>query len=155
MGNWIEHEWDKITHHHGDSHRLSQTGGQSPVTIEADTGSASKETTVGISADIKQDLTEGIEYIDGWIDRVKAAAPGIVSTVDTVANSTVGKLAEALGEAILPPQVEEVVVNLVKAAVDKYGQAASATTAPAPTATATPAQAPAAAAAPATGASAG
>ena len=96
-----------------------------------------------IADDLREDLSTAengaITYIEGWIGRVKAAMPAIVSTVDTVSGSTVGKLAEELGAAVLPPEDEAALVQFAKFMRAKYEAAKVAAPAPAPAAPA-PAQ---------------
>jgi hypothetical protein len=134
-------EWDKIVHH-----RKPAVTGPNPVIIEATTDVADRRgattmTLTAISDDVKTDLTEGITYVEGLVQRLKTAAPGIISTSEAVANSTVGKLAEALAGAVIPAPYEEIAVSFVKDLAAKYG-AATVTPAvtPAPAA-ATPVQA--------------
>lgn len=82
---------------------------------------------------VRTDLTDGLDWLDGFVQRVKAAAPGIISTVDTVSNTTVGKLAETLAGAVIPAQYEPMLVGLVEDFARRYGQPTVPVTDPAPT----------------------
>jgi len=124
-------------HHAASEPRQAQAAGRapiqppdsSPVNLAAATAAALREETpmslASIDADLRNDLTAGISYGKELFARLEAAAPGIISTVDTVANSTVGKLAETLAGSVLPPEVEPVLVNLVGDFVKRYGQPAA------------------------------
>jgi hypothetical protein len=69
-------------------------------------------TTVSISEDIKSDLTDGISYIEGWVARVKAAAPGIVADAQRFADSPVTQALEKAG-ALIDPAAEQVIAGWI------------------------------------------
>lgn len=83
-----------------------------------------------LEADVKTDLTDGLDWLDGFVTRVKAAAPGIIATSEAIGGSTVGKLVEAAAGAVLPPAYEQVAVDFIKDLITKYGQPAQAVAAP-------------------------
>lgn len=94
-----------------------------PVTIStaaANTGGFMSLTA--LEDDVRGYLTDGVSYLDDMVTALKAKAPALIATMDAVSGSTVGKLVEALGGAVLPPQVEEFVAGVVKDAVARYGQ---------------------------------
>ena len=70
--------------------------------------------------DVKTDLTDGIQWLQGFAQRIGQAAPGIIATSEAVGSSTVGALVEAVDGRILPPQLETVLAGIVKDFVDKY-----------------------------------
>lgn len=94
-------------------------------------------TIATIEDDVREDLTKGLDYVAGWAQRVQQALPGIVSTVDTVSGSTIGKLASSLAGAVIPEPYESMLVSLVSDFASRYGQPAT-TPAAAATTTTTP-----------------
>lgn len=81
--------------------------------------------------DVKADLTDGMNWLEGMVQRVKAAAPGIIATSEAVGGSTVGKLLEIAAGKILPPGVEEEFLALAGRYFTTFGQPAQAVAAPA------------------------
>jgi len=124
-----EHAVGHLFHHHDAVPLNPQAPADRPVNLAAATAAVPREeapmSLTTLTDDLRNDLTDGLAWVTDWAARVKAAAPGIVSTVDTVANSTVGKLAETLAGSVLPPEVEPVLVNLVGDFVKRYGQPAA------------------------------
>lgn len=53
--------------------------------------------------DIKTDLTDGLDYVEGWVGRAKQAAPEILTRLQKYANSPVVTALETAGAAIDPP----------------------------------------------------
>jgi hypothetical protein len=107
-----------------------------PVNLAAATAAApSKENTMSpittLEDDVKADLTDGLNWMEGFVTRVKAAAPGIIATSEAIGGTTVSKLVEAAAGAVLPPAYEQVAVDFVKDLITKYGQPAQAPAAPA------------------------
>lgn len=112
-----------------------QTPAVVPATIAVATAAAPQQEepmslVTTIEADVKTDLTDGLEWLDGFVTRVKAAAPGIIATSEAIGGSTVGKLVEAAAGAVLPPAYEQVAVDFIKDLITKYGQPAQAVAAP-------------------------
>jgi hypothetical protein len=111
-----------------------QTPAVVPATIAVATAAApQQEDTMSlatIEADVKDDLTQGLDWMEGFVTRVKAAAPGIIATSEAIGGSTVGKLVEAAAGAVLPPAYEQVAVDFIKDLITKYGQPAQAVAAP-------------------------
>lgn len=106
-----------------------------PATMAAEPAAIQEETMslAQIEDDVREDVTKGIEYVAGWAQRVQAALPGLVSTVDAVGGSTVGKLAETLLGIVIPEPYETILVNYAEDFAKRYG-------APVPAAPAAPAQ---------------
>jgi hypothetical protein len=89
-----------------------------------------------IDADLREDLTAGITYGKELFARLEARAPGIIATVDAVANSTVGQIAEKLAGTVIPAEAEPFLLGLIDDFKARYGQPAA--PAPAPAAPAAP-----------------
>ena len=123
-------------------HPPSQTPASGPVNLAAGAAEPLKENPMfaTIDDDLREDLTQGIAYGKELFARLEAKAPGIISTVDAVAGSTIGQLAEKLAGSVIPPQYEPVLVGLVDDFVRRYGQPAPVAAAPAAPATPAPAQ---------------
>ena len=103
----------------------SQTPAPAPATMAAATAAATapQEDTMSLAQledDVKTDLTDGIQWLQGFAQRIGQAAPGIIATSEAVGSSTVGALVEAVDGRILPPQLETVLAGIVKDFVDKY-----------------------------------
>lgn len=113
-------------HHHHAADAAPQTPAVQPATMAASAAPvATKENRMSLTTledDVKADLTQGLDYLIDFGTRLKSAAPGIIATSEAVGSSTVGALVEAVGGAILPPQLEQVAVDFVKDLVGKYGQ---------------------------------
>jgi hypothetical protein len=116
-----------------------QTPATAPATMKAATAAApQQEDTMSLSTledDVKADLTDGLNWLDGFVTRVKAAAPGIIATSEAIGGSTVGKLVEIAAGKILPPGVEEEFLALAGRYFGAFGQpvqAAPAQPVPAP-----------------------
>ncbi|MGH3417784.1 MAG: hypothetical protein ACRDSS_15035 [Actinocrinis sp.] len=109
--------------------QLSQTPAQQPVNLAAATAAAATPGgTMGIAQledDVKADLTDGLNWLDGFVTRVRAAAPGIIATSEAVGGSTVGKLLEIAAGKILPPGVEEEFLALAGRYFGSFGQVAA------------------------------
>lgn len=111
----------------------AQTPAPMPATMAA-AAAAPKENPMSLAKlddDIKEDLTEGLTYVEGLVGRLKAAAPGVIATGEAVSGSTVGKLVEAVAGRVLPAPLEDALSSIVKDFVDRYAPAAAATPAPA------------------------
>lgn len=128
----LERDWQRIRHpsrhavplaQGGDARNVIQTPANMPATmVTATAAAATKESTMSIATledAVKTDLTDGIDWLDGFVGRIKAAAPGIIATSEAVGGSTVGALVEAVAGRILPPQLESVLAGLVKDFVDR------------------------------------
>lgn len=102
-----------------------------PVTAGAVTQQEDSMSLATIEDDVKTDLTQGLDWLEGFVGRVKAAAPGIIATSEAVGGSTVSALVEAVAGRILPPQMESVLAGIVKDFVDKYAPAQVQAAAPA------------------------
>jgi hypothetical protein len=153
----IIREWDKIVHHghhHPEppslaaqldaAHARTQTPATQPVTVKAPNPKEAIMSLLDtITEDVRGDLTDGLDYLEQFVGRVKAAAPSIINTADTLGGSTVGKLVEAAAGAVLPADVETELVNIVKTYVSRFSTPVATTTAAAPQA---PVEAPAPAA---------
>jgi hypothetical protein len=108
---------------------------QTPATTPASTATTTTEENVSLTTledDVKNDLTQGLDWLDGFVTRVKAAAPGIIATSEAVGGSTVGKLVEIAAGKILPPGVEDEFLALAERYFGSFGQAAAATVPVAP-----------------------
>lgn len=84
---------------------------------------------------VKRDLTDGLDWLEGMVGRLKNAAPGIIATTEAVGGSTVGQLAEIFLGKILPPDVEAELIAVVKRYVVTFGQPAQPAAQPSFTAT--------------------
>ena len=119
-------DWFRRDHPYPDA---SQAPAVMPVNVEAAPAAQPEENDmselVKLEADVKNDLTEGMTYLEGLVGRVKAAAPGIIGTIDQVSGSTVGKLIETAAGRILPSNIEDMVVTFLAPLFDKYGQPAA------------------------------
>lgn len=85
-------------------------------------------TTVSLATiedDVRADLTQGLDWLEGFVGRVKNAAPGIISTVDAVSGTTVGKLIETAAGKFLPPGIEEEFLAIAGRYFSTWGQAAA------------------------------
>jgi hypothetical protein len=108
----------------------TRTPATQPVNLAATPVAApSKENTMSplstLEDDVKADLTDGLNWLDGFVTRVKAAAPGIIATSEAVGSSTVGKLVELAAGKILPPGVEEEFLALAGRYFGSFGQVAA------------------------------
>ena len=114
----------------------TQTPAARPATMKAATAAApQQEDTMSLATiedDVKADLTDGLNWLQGFASRLTAAAPGIIATSEAVGGSTVGALVEAVAGRILPPQLEQILANQVKDFVDRYSQVQAAAPAPQP-----------------------
>jgi hypothetical protein len=112
--------------HHG---RHPQAPGAQPDQLAAPAAETTTEETMSLfdtlTPDVKSDLTEGAAYVEGWIGRIKAAAPTVIADAETVGGSTVGKLAEMLAGTVLPPEVEAEFLSLAKLFVGRFGAPAA------------------------------
>ena len=79
-----------------------------------------------IESDVKAYLTDGLDYLDGMVARLKQAAPGIIETTEAVGGSTVAALVEAVAGRVLPPQLEQVLAAQVADFVSRWGAPAQA-----------------------------
>ena len=80
---------------------------------------------IQLEEDVKTDLTDGLSWLEGFVTRVKAAAPGIIATSEAVGGQTVGKLLEIAAGKFLPPGVEEEFLALAGRYFSTFGQAAA------------------------------
>lgn len=123
FGHHRHHDEPRMAPHVEAALAARQTPAVQPATM-APAGAATKENRMSLSTledDVKADLTQGLDYLIDFGTRLKSAAPGIIATSEAVGSSTVGALVEAVGGAILPPQLEQVAVDFVKDLVGKYG----------------------------------
>lgn len=128
----LEKEWDagrRWTAAHFIPHRHDQTPATQPVNLAAATAAAANPQgdTVSLATlddEVKNDLTKGMDWLEGVVARVKAAAPGIIATSEAVGGSTVSALVEAVAGRILPPQLESMLASIVKDFVDRYAPVA-------------------------------
>ena len=113
---------------HFSHHRHPQTPATTPVNLAAAPAAAAKqEDTMSLATledDVKADLTDGLNWMEGFVNRVRAAAPGIIATSDALASSTVGQVAEMFLGKVLPPDVEAELLGIVRRYVTTFGQAA-------------------------------
>jgi hypothetical protein len=72
--------------------------------------------------DVKTDLTQGLDWLEGFVGRVKAAAPGIIATSEAVGGSTVGQVAELFLGKFLPADVEAELLGIVRRYVSTFAQ---------------------------------
>jgi hypothetical protein len=126
----LENEWDagrRWTAAHFIPHRHPQTPATAPVNLAAAPAAAAKqEDTMSLATlddEVTNDLTKGMDWLEGLVARVKAAAPGIIATSEAVGGSTVSALVEAVAGRILPPQMESILATMVKDFVDRYAPA--------------------------------
>lgn len=127
----IEHPF-----HHAAPDSAPQAPASRPDTQTAPAAATPQENTMGITAieeDVKTDLTDGLTWMEGFVKRVKAAAPGIIATSEAVAGSTVGQVAEIFLGKVLPPDVEAELLTVVKRYVTSFGQPAPQAAQPQPT----------------------
>jgi hypothetical protein len=73
---------------------------------------------VNIDADLKNDLTNGIDYLKGFVERVATAAPGWISEAEKAATSPI---AQALESTVLGADDEAMIARLIT----KVGTAAT------------------------------
>jgi hypothetical protein len=104
-----------------------QTPAQQPVNLATAPAAAATQqgdtmAIVQLEDDVKKDLTDGMDWLDGLVQRVKAAAPGIIATSEALGNSTLGKLAETAAGKFLPPGVEEEFLALAGRYFGTFGQ---------------------------------
>jgi len=127
----LENEWDETrrwTAAHFSHHRHDQPPAAQPVNLAAAPAAAANPQgdTVSLATlddEVKDDLTKGMDWLEGVVARVKAAAPGIIATSEAVGGSTVSALVEAVAGRILPPQMESILATMVKDFVDRYAPA--------------------------------
>jgi hypothetical protein len=128
---------DLATAGHALTHLFGDHAAPEPPAIQpdsVDTTTATEDTMLAkLEDDVKKDLTEGVAYLEEFIGRVKAAAPGIISNAEQIGGSTVGRLVETAAGRILPPPIEDIAVELLGPLFEKYGtpQAAPAPAEPA------------------------
>lgn len=122
-------------------HHTSTTSNYTP----ASASTPAKGNPVSLADDIKEDFTEGIDYVKGFADRLSTAAPQVLTKLQQYANSPVVAALEQAGAA-LDPAAEEVIAgwitdlaHLKVTAAAPAAPAAPATPAPAPSAPAVPA----------------
>lgn len=123
-------------HHHAAPDGAPHAPASRPDTQAAPAAATPQENTVSLATiedDVKTDLTQGIDWMEGFVKRVKAAAPGIIATSEAVGGSTVGQVAEMLLGKFLPPDVEAELLALVKRYVTTFGQPAPQAAQPQPT----------------------
>lgn len=134
IGDWLDGVWDHAEHAIAEHvpHRPQPTftpNPAQPATMAAATAPApNKENRMNLTQiedDVRTDLTDGLNWLDGFVQRVKAAAPGIITTVDAVSGSTVGQLAEIFLGKILPPDVEAEFIAIAKRYAATFGQPAA------------------------------
>ena len=63
-----------------------------------------------ITEEIRKDLTEGLDYIKGFAERVSAAAPDIIAVAEKTESSPVAQLLEKLA---LGPEFEKAVAGVI------------------------------------------
>lgn len=128
----LENEWDagkRWTAAHFIPHRHPQTPATAPVNLAAAPAAAANPqgdtmSLATLEDDVKADLTDGLNWMEGFVNRVRAAAPGIIATSDALASSTVGQVAEMFLGKVLPPDVEAELLGIVRRYVTTFGQAA-------------------------------
>jgi|HubBroStandDraft_4_1064222.scaffolds.fasta_scaffold54517_3 hypothetical protein len=82
-----------------------------------------KENTMSLLTDLTPELTDGLNYVDGWVDRVKNLAAPVLDLAAKYENNAVVKELEAAGEAIDAPATD-VIVNLIRYLASKSAPAA-------------------------------
>lgn len=105
--------------------RHAQAPATQPVTVETTTPKENRVSLTTLTDDVKADLTDGLDWLDGFVTRIKTAAPGIIAASEAVGGSTVSALVDAVAGRILPPQLETVLAGLVKDFVDRNAPAAA------------------------------
>lgn len=61
---------------------------------------------------IKTDLTDGLDYVEGWVSRVKTAAPDVLAHVQKYANSPIMAALEEAG-ALIDPPAEQIIAGWI------------------------------------------
>ncbi len=127
-------EWNSVEDHIRDVLHHKTPAAQ-PVNLAAATAAAAtqQEETMSIAQledDVKTDLTQGLDWLEGFVGRVKAAAPGIIATSEAVGGQTVGKLIEIAAGKFLPPGVEEEFLALAGRYFGSFGQVPATPAAP-------------------------
>lgn len=111
-------------------HASPELPAQRPVNLAAAPAAAAKQedtmSLTTIESDVKAYLTDGLDYLDGMVARLKQAAPGIIETTEAVGGSTVAALVEAVAGRVLPPQLEQVLAAQVADFVSRWGAPAQA-----------------------------
>lgn len=128
---WFE---DHLPHHHA----APQTPAPVPATMAADAATAQEEPMPlsTLEDDVKNDLTQGVDWLDGFVTRLRTAAPGIIATSEAVGSSTVAAVVEAVAGRVLPPELETGLAAMVRTFVDQFAPQAVTAQAPQPPATA-------------------
>jgi hypothetical protein len=88
----------------------------------ARSGPAERTTTMSLAETIRTDLTDGVTYVKGWVERMEANAGPVLETVDKVEQN---KVLQALETAALGPEGEALVIDVI-------GRLAAFTAAPQP-----------------------
>lgn len=119
-----------VEHHLPHRHAAPQSPAPQPVTMApatADATAPQKDTTMSLATledDVKNDLTQGLDYLEGMVGRLKTAAPGIIGNAETVLAPIVERFAQTVGDRVLPPLMEEGLMAVVDAYFAKLGQPA-------------------------------
>lgn len=109
----------------------TETPAMMPATMKPATQQEDSMSLATLEDDVKTDLTQGLDWLEGFVGRVKAAAPGIIATSEAIGGQTVGKLVEIAAGKFLPPGVEEEFLALAERYFGSFGQVPAAPAAPA------------------------
>lgn len=116
-------EWRNHLHLHHHGH--PQTPAPGPVTLAAAQPATEAPMSLAtLENDVKNDLTQGLDYLEGMVGRLKTAAPGIIGNAETVLAPIVERFAQTVGDRVLPPLMEEGLMAVVDAYFAKLGQPA-------------------------------
>jgi hypothetical protein len=119
----VEHVLGHLHHHHA-AQAATPTPAAGPVTVKAAPNLEERIMSLldTITGDVRADLTDGLDYAEGLLGRLKAVAPSVIETADKLGGTTVGKLVDAAAGMVLPAPYEDVAVSFIKDLVSKYGQ---------------------------------
>lgn len=92
------------------AHRTPDTSEEQPVDHEP------------MTEEVRSDLTDGMDYLAVLAGRLRKAAPGFIDSAAALGNSTVAKLAEALGGKILPADAEADLISIARVFISRFGQ---------------------------------
>jgi hypothetical protein len=101
---------------------------------------ATEAPSMSLLTEIHTAVTEGVSNIKGWAGDLEAELPKLGALAAKYENSPIVKELEALGEAVLPPEVEASIVGLIQMGGKIVAGAAGAVTPPAAEVPAAPAQ---------------
>jgi hypothetical protein len=117
-----EQRWDAFTRHIG-HRRYHQTSTPATPATEASVST--------ILSEIHSAVTEGVSNIKGWAGDLENELPKLAALASKYENSPIVKELEALGEVVLPPEVEQSIVGLIQMGSKLVSGAAGAVSAPA------------------------